>query len=86
MNSNKIFFGSLLHPVKNYCLPSWFKHLDSFQEIFEEKYLISTSDSKEFLRDIKKLGYSVDFISSENLFEKLAKGRLMLFVRRIRCC
>jgi hypothetical protein len=78
--SNQIFLGSLIHPIKKYCIPSWADMIGELKGI-NEVLLINTSDDPKFTQYTQKLGFPVVHLSGNNMFHGISQGRLELFRR-----
>lgn len=67
--------GSLVHPIKEYCLYSWFEELKEFQSQFSDVTIADTSDGIDFSKYPMENSYTVDRVSSQNMFKRIALGR-----------
>lgn len=73
-----IFLGSLIHPTKWYCLPSWINSLKDIKGI-DEILLVSTGTEETYDTFIDSIQYPVVKEPKQNMFESISHGRKKLF-------
>jgi hypothetical protein len=70
----QIFLGSLIHPVKKYCLPSWVDTLKDIRGI-RDIVLINTSPDEQFMTYAEGIPYDVHSAPGNNVFHSISAGR-----------
>jgi hypothetical protein len=78
--SGRIFLGSLIHPVKQYCLPSWIASLAHIDDV-DDIVLANTSNNPQFKSYTEGIPYTTLHAPGMNTFQSISAGRAALFER-----
>jgi hypothetical protein len=70
-----VMLGSLVHPVKEYCLHAWFQALRGIENQLSKVTIVDTSGEIDFSTYPTKDNYSIRRVSNPNMFSRIALGR-----------